>query len=330
MLRASDRARSTPVLLAGGLAGLAILAACMALYAGLFIVSTANSADSSQDIGGFSSGENAAIKVQSATPSPETLLSIDLPCDKSMHHEVLPYSNVTWQMEGQPGDVLSIHYLSAGDSSDLRIDLQVENESLIQAGTGSSSSETQSFLLPRQAAYSFTLITDESRVDYEISLACGGLPINLSPTPTSIQALESTLVPKFAVLRSKAVEVEAAGDLVVSLFWQSTADLDLHVIDARGEEIYFENPRSLTGGILEYEANASCLSATTEPMESIFWKTDKAPTGEYQVIVDYYGTCGEEAHEDFLVGVWIDGELIEMVEGTIEPQTKQLVHEFRH
>jgi hypothetical protein len=46
------------------------------------------------------------------------------------------------------------------------------------------------------------------------------------------------------------------------------------------------------------------------------------------VIVDYYRTCDDEAQEEFLVGVWIDGELVEMVEGTIEPQAIQLVLEF--
>jgi len=129
-------------------------------------------------------------------------------------------------------------------------------------------------------------------------------------------------------LRSRAGEIKAAGDLTVSLLWQSIADLDLHVIDPRGEEIFFENPRSLTGGLLEYEANGSCLMATAEPLESIFWKAGTAPPGEYQVIVDYYGTCGDETEQVFVIGVWIGGEMIKLIEGTIAPQTLQVVHKF--
>ena len=221
-------------------------------------------------------------------------------------------------------------YRNARDGSDLRIDLQLEDESLIQAGGGASTSDTQSFLLPLQATYSFTLISNETGVDYEISLACGGLEPLPNPTPTSTPTPQPTPLPQGAALRQRIADIEATGDLVVSLLWQSVVDLDLHVIDPRGEEIYFENPRSLTGGLLEYEANASCLTATTEPLESIFWKADTAPSGDYQVIVDYYGTCGDEALQEFLVGVWIGGELVEMVEGTIEPQTTQLVHEFEN
>ncbi len=325
MLRTSGRARSTPVLLAAGSAGLAGLAACMALSAGLLAVTVSTSADSSQETGGrFSSGTLA----DEPTPSPEPLLSLNLPCGQSIRHELLPHSNVTWRIEGQPGDVLSLHYPSTSDSSDLRIDLQLEDESLLQARGGASSSDTQSFLLPRQATYSFTLISDESGVDYDIALACGGLQPLPSPTPTSLPTPQPTPIPRSAALRSRTGEIQAAGDLVVSLLWMSMADLDLHVIDPRGEEIYFENPRSLTGGLLEYEANGSCLMATTEPLESIFWKAGTAPSGKYQVIVDYYGTCGNEAEQEFLVGVWIEGELVEMVEGTIGPQTLQLVHEF--
>ncbi len=328
MLRTSDGARSTPILIAGGVAGLAGLAACMALSAGLLALAATTSADTLQESSRERTGGTLADDLQTATPSPEPLLPLNLPCDQPMRHGLLPHSNVTWQMEGQPGDVLSLHYPNARDRSDLRIDLQLEDESLLQADGGASSSDTQSFLLPLQATYSFTLISNETGVDYEISLACGGLQPLPSPTSTSQPTPQPTPVPRYAALRHRAADIEVTGDLVVSLLWQSVVDLDLHVIDPRGEEIYFENPRSLTGGLLEYEANASCLTATTQPLESIFWKADTAPSGMYQVIVEYYGTCEDEAPEEFLVGVWIDGELVEMVEGTITSQATQLALEF--
>ncbi len=330
MLRTSDGARSTPILVAGGFVGLASLAACMALSAGLLALTATTSADTLQEISGERTSSTLAEELQTATPSSEPLLPLDLPCDQPMRHDLLPNSNVTWQMEGQPGDVLSLHYPNARDGSDLRLDLQLEDESLIQADGKASSSDTQSFLLPLQATYNFTLISNETGVDYEISLACGGLQPLPSPSPTSLPTPQPTPVPQYATLRHRAADIEVTGDLVVSLLWQSVVDLDLHVIDPRGEEIYFENPRSLTGGLLEYEANASCLTATTEPLESIFWKADTAPSGNYQVIVDYYGTCGDEALQEILVAVWIDGELVEIVDGTIEPQTMQLVLEFQH
>lgn len=330
MLRTSDGARSTPFLVAGGFAGLAGLAACMAVSAGLLALTATTSVEPLQEVSGERTSSTLADEVQTAIPSPEPLLPLNLPCDQPMRHDLLPHSSVTWQMEGQPGDVLSLHYPNAREGSDLRIDLKLEDESLIQAGGGASSSETQSFLLPLQATYSFTLISSETGVEYDISLACGGLQPHLSPTTTSLPTPQPKPVLQNAELRHRVADIEAIGDLVVSLFWQSVVDLDLHVMDPRGEEIYFENPRSLTGGLLEYEANGSCLTATTKPLESIFWKVGTAPSGKYQVIVDYYGTCGNEAEQEFVVGVWIDGELVEMIEGTIGPQTLQLVYEFHY
>ena len=300
----------------------------MALSAGLLALTATSSADTLPEISGERTSGTLTDELQTATPSPEPLLPLNLPCGQTMRHDLLPHSNVTWQMEGQAGDVLSLHYPNASDGSDLQIDLQLEDESLIQAGNGASSSDTQSFLLPLQATYSFTLISKETGVDYEIALACGGLQPLPSPTSTSLPTPQPTHGPQYTALRHRAADIEALGDLVVSLLWQSVVDLDLRVIDPRGEEIYFENPRSLTGGLLEYEANASCFTATTEPLESIFWKADTAPSGDYQVIVDYYGTCEDEAEQEFLVGVWIDGELVDTVEGTIEPQTMQVVLEF--
>jgi hypothetical protein len=328
VLRTSDGARSTPILVAGGFAGLASLAACMALSAGLLALTATTSADTLQEFNGERASGTLADELQTATLSPEPLLPLNLPCDQPMRHDLVPHSSVTWQMEGQPGDVLSLHQPKAGDGSDLRIDLQIEDESLIQADGGAGFSDTQSFLLPLQATYSFTLISNETPVEYEIALTCGGLQPLPSPTSTLVPTPQPTPVPQYAALRHRVADIEATGDLVVSLLWQSVVDLDLHVIDPRGEEIYFENPRSLTGGLLEYEANASCFTATTEPLESIFWKADTAPSGQYQVIVDFYGTCEDEAEQEFIVGVWIDGVLIEMVEGTIEHQALQLVHEF--
>ena len=322
MLRSSERARSTPILLAGGIAGLLSLAGCMALSAGLLAVTASSSAGSVPEDSGIL--PDATLAYEPPVPAPFAGTTLDLSCGQSIRHRLPPHNSVTWLLEGRPGDVLTLHQPGTGDYSDLQIDLQLQDESLIRNNGGSSSSDTQSFLLPRQASYSFTLISDASEVDYEIGLDCASQQAPPSATPTSLP----TPMPRPAALSSRAGEIKAAGDLMVALLWQSAADLDLHVIDPRGEEIFFENPRSLTGGLLEYEANGSCLMATTEPLESVFWKAATAPSGEYQVVVDYYGTCGNEAEQEFVVAVWIGGEMVELVEGTIAPQTLQPVLEF--
>ena len=46
------------------------------------------------------------------------------------------------------------------------------------------------------------------------------------------------------------------GDVQVSLTWSAASDLDLHVVEPSGEEIYFLAPESVTSGTLDCIAYA--------------------------------------------------------------------------
>ena len=61
-------------------------------------------------------------------------------------------------------------------------------------------------------------------------------------------------------------QVLSGGDVQASLTWSSTADLDLHVIDPDGEEIWYGN-RGPTdeGGSLDHDANAACVEQAVHP-----------------------------------------------------------------
>jgi len=65
------------------------------------------------------------------------------------------------------------------------------------------------------------------------------------------------------------------GDVQVTLRWNTPVDLDLHVIDPLGEEIYFRYTFSPSGGTLDVDANAGCTNDT--PVENVFWPTGGAP-----------------------------------------------------
>ena len=81
------------------------------------------------------------------------------------------------------------------------------------------------------------------------------------------------------------------GDLQVSLSWDSNADLDLHVVEPSGEEIYWNHRRSGTGGVLDLDGNAVCR-ARLERNENITWPTGSAPAGRYSVRVNHWSSCG--------------------------------------
>jgi hypothetical protein len=123
---------------------------------------------------------------------------------------------------------------------------------------------------------------------------------------------------------ARVVELVAApvlppeGDLVVSLAWTGKADLDLHVIDPLGHEVWSGSPNTwqppppgepvdpdawLTGGILDHDGNAGC-HRDGAPDENVVWTTRTGssgpvapliPTGDYVVRVDTRSMCGDPA-----------------------------------
>jgi hypothetical protein len=88
---------------------------------------------------------------------------------------------------------------------------------------------------------------------------------------------------------------EPAGDLVVTLTWDTEADLDLRVVDPSGVEIAHDHPQSTDaeGGIageLDFDSNANCTIDGLR-REDVVWKT--APPGRYTVRVDTPSLCGQ-------------------------------------
>lgn len=86
-----------------------------------------------------------------------------------------------------------------------------------------------------------------------------------------------------------AIEV-AGGDIQVSVTWDTEADVDLHVVDPSGNEIYFGN-RTASGGELDIDANAAC-STSNIFQENIGWPQGNAASGSYVVRVEYWDACG--------------------------------------
>ncbi|MCR4559638.1 MAG: carboxypeptidase regulatory-like domain-containing protein [Bacteroidales bacterium] len=71
-----------------------------------------------------------------------------------------------------------------------------------------------------------------------------------------------------------------SGDLRVNLQWYTKTDLDLHVIDPCGNEIYFSKRRASCGGgvgTLDLDANA-LFGTTSRPQENIYWNSPSKGT----------------------------------------------------
>ena len=93
--------------------------------------------------------------------------------------------------------------------------------------------------------------------------------------------------------RQQVVQVTTVGtgDVQISVTWNSAADVDLHLVEPNGTEIYYGNQRSPAGGELDLDSNAACGSDGPRA-ENIRYPSGRAPAGQYIVRLDYYDSCG--------------------------------------
>jgi hypothetical protein len=102
-----------------------------------------------------------------------------------------------------------------------------------------------------------------------------------------------------------------AGSLVVALSWDSEADLDLHVVDPSGNEIWagdIVSPKPSEGsgatvGKLDFDSNAGCV-LDGRRLEAVAWAV--APAGRYRIRVDDFSLC-DAAAAHWRVYVLVDG-----------------------
>lgn len=108
-------------------------------------------------------------------------------------------------------------------------------------------------------------------------------------------------------LATQSVEAVAVGtgQVQVSVSWDVDSDVDLHVVEPTGEEIYYGKLTSSAGGTLDLDSNANC-SIDGKRNENIVWK-DSAPPGVYTVRVDLYTSCEVEP-TNYVVTVQVAGQ----------------------
>ena len=105
-----------------------------------------------------------------------------------------------------------------------------------------------------------------------------------------------------------------SGDVQVSISWDSPADVDLHVVEPGTEEIYWGNPTSAAGGVLDLDSNAACGSDGPRN-ENITYPSVTPPSGTYTVRVDHWANCGA-AQTKYVVTVLVAGHAPQTYSGT--------------
>lgn len=109
------------------------------------------------------------------------------------------------------------------------------------------------------------------------------------------------------------------GDVQVTLLWTSGDDLDLHVVDPTGFELYFSTARapatSPSGGQLDVDDTAGCDGASATHVENVFWPEGGAPTGEFSAYVRNYRGC--DAPASFQLRVTVAGTVVHDESGSL-------------
>lgn len=145
------------------------------------------------------------------------------------------------------------------------------------------------------------------------------------PAAGALESLPSEIPPQ-GFSEEQIPEGLGGGDVQITLLWIGDADIDLHVIDPFGEEIYFAHDTSASGGYLDHDLIPSCGPSTTQPVENVFWPSGGAPRGHYQVAVVYYSRCDTPDTTPFEVIVRLDGRIYDRRTGSIdEPERLEVL-----
>lgn len=113
--------------------------------------------------------------------------------------------------------------------------------------------------------------------------------------------------------RVKKAGGSVEGDLCCRLAWNNYDDLDFHMVEPDGYEIYFGNRGTVSrsGGRLDVDMNAG-YGSTREPVENIFYSsTSKMKEGIYKLFVQNFNKR-ESVDVGFTVQIDMQGEVVEI------------------
>jgi len=91
------------------------------------------------------------------------------------------------------------------------------------------------------------------------------------------------------------------GDVQAVVSWDQPTDVDLHVVEPSGFEVFWGQPVSPTGGQLDLDSNSLC-TIDGKNTENIRWSS-AAPSGQYTVRVAYFSNCQIATSTNYVVTV---------------------------
>ncbi len=153
-----------------------------------------------------------------------------------------------------------------------------------------------------------------------------GFATTLPAGPVELDARAVDAAGRFGPPSTTALTVDAApipdGKLVITLRWDTASDLDLHVVDPSGVEIWARKPNAYrpppppaqpdpdgpkNAAQLDFDSNAGCV-IDGRNQEDVIYPLEPAP-GRYTVRVDAFSLCGQ-SYANWRVEAIHDGQSI--------------------
>jgi hypothetical protein len=106
------------------------------------------------------------------------------------------------------------------------------------------------------------------------------------------------------------------GDVQISIAWNTTDDIDLHVVFSPGngltDTINWTNPIGrLSKGMLDIDMNANGAFVSRTPVENIFWPKNSSPKGYFRVSVHFFRSWSNQRRVPVIVRIQSNGKVQE-------------------
>lgn len=208
-----------------------------------------------------------------------------------------PY--VTYSFEGVANELISVDMQALSDSLDTLVQIVDPNGAVVDINDDAAlGGTTNSFVADTRLLSSGMYRIIATRYAKEAGGTVGQFQLTLTgPTGSAAAATSQLNLPQ--------------GDVEVSLFWSTSADLQLLVRDPLGESVFDDNPAATTGGILQEVGNANCVAASGAPVSYVYWPEGFLRAGTYEVEVWYQDPCADfPAPVNFTLQIEVDGVVI--------------------
>ena len=207
---------------------------------------------------------------------------------------------LTYSFEGVANELISVDMQAISDSLDTLVQIVDPSGKVVDVNDDAALGETTNSLVTDARLLSsgaYRIVA--TRYGKESGGTVGQFQLTLSgPTGNATAAASQLNLPQ--------------GDVEVSLFWSTSADLQLLVRDPVGESVFDDNPAATSGGILQEVGNANCVAvASGAPVSYVYWPQGLLRPGTYEVEVWYQDPCVDfPAPVNFTLQIEVDGVVV--------------------